>query len=199
MGSKSSTSNSSPPTSGSETARVTQGSDWVMVGRVRRAHGLKGELAVEVLSDVAGRWTPGARLDAVDRQGTRRVVSVVAARPHQDHLLVTLAEVRDRNAAEAMVGASFEVERAAVPPAPTGSFYQFELVGCEVRDRKQGELGRVTDLLAGPGGWLLRLEGPQGELLIPFVESFLGRVDVEAQRIEVELPEGFVEACGSKL
>lgn len=198
MGSKSSTSNPLPPTS-SRAARLSQGSDWVMVGRVRRAHGLKGELAVEVLSDVAGRWTPGARLEVVDRQGARRAVSVEAVRPHQDGLLVTLAEVKDRNTAEGMVGSSFEVERAAVPPAPAGSFYQFELVGCEVRDRREGELGRVTDLLAGPGGWLLRLEGRQGELLIPFVESFLARVDVEAQRIEVELPEGFVEACGSKL
>lgn len=204
MGSKSSTSSPLPhpnfvvgesPVSECSSESVPE---LVVVGVVRRAHGLRGELAVEVLSDVAGRISPGACFTAVHSGGAKQPVKVVGVRPHQDQLLVTFAEVNDRTAAEGLRGASLEMDRALVPPAPTGSFYQFDLVGCEVRDPSGGELGTVMDLLFGPGGSMLRVEGRHGELLIPFVEGFLERVDVERRRIQVVLPEGFVEVCGSK-
>ena len=170
--------------------------DRVAAGRVLGAHGLRGELAVEVLSDVDGRFAPGSELLLTAGGEAPRPVTVVASRPHKGQLLVVLSGVEDRTAAEGLRNALLEVAAAAVPPAPEGSYYHFELLGCRCVDG-EGELGEVVEVLEGGGGVLLRVVGGRGELLLPFVDSFLAEVDVAARRIEWRLPEGFVEACGS--
>ncbi|HSM52451.1 MAG TPA: ribosome maturation factor RimM, partial [Thermoanaerobaculia bacterium] len=112
-------------------------------------------------------------------------------------LLVELAGLTDRDAAEELRGCWLEVPAAAVPPAPEGSFYFFELVGCRCHDRLAGDLGEVVDLLEDGGGLLLLLERPGARLLVPFVERFLLRVDPAGRRIELDLPPGLVETCTS--
>ena len=168
----------------------------VAAGRVLGAHGLRGEVAVEVLSDVEGRFAPGAELLLTPAGQPPRPVTVAASRPHKGQLLVTLAGIADRSAAEALRGALLEVDAADVPPAPEGSYYHFELVGCRC-GAAGDDLGEVAEVVEGGGGLLLRVVGPRGELLLPFVESYLLEVDVAGRRIEWNLPEGFVEACGS--
>ena len=179
----------------------------VVVGRVGGAHGLRGEVAVAVLSDVAGRFAPGATLLLAGRGAPPRPLVVAAARPQtsrrKDRLLGHYAGVEDRTAAEALRGGLLEVEAATVPPAPAGTYYQFDLVGCRCEDRRAGLLGEVVDVVEGGGGDLLRVavpaqgEEPAGELLLPFVDAYLVEVDIAGRRILWDLPEGLIEACGS--
>jgi 16S rRNA processing protein RimM len=171
-------------------------SERVAAGRVLGAHGLRGEVAVEVLSDVPGRLAPGVELLLTAGGAPPRPVTLTEVRPHKGHLLVRFAGADDRTAAEALRGGILEVEAADVPPAPEGSYYHFDLVGCRCADG-EGDLGEVVEVLEGGGGILLRVVGPRGELLLPFVDSYLGEVDLAAKKIEWRLPEGFVEACAS--
>jgi 16S rRNA processing protein RimM len=175
--------------------------DRVTVGRVTGAHGLRGEVAVESLSDVPGRFAPGTALLLSLRGAPPRTFVVTASRPHasrnKDRHLVRFADVDDRTAAEGLRGALLEVAADAVPPAPEGSYYHFDLVGCQCADRRLGPLGEVVDVVAGGGGDLLRVVGDGRELLLPFVDAYLAEVDVAGRRIVVELPEGLIEACGS--
>jgi 16S rRNA processing protein RimM len=180
----------------SSTSRALPGT--VIVGRVRRPHGIRGEVVVEVLSDVPGRFEPGSRLAATGPGGETALVTVESCRPHRNVALLRFVEVADRDAAEALSGASLGVERRAVPPAPSGGYYHYELLGCRVSDRAAGELGEVVDLLSDGGGLLLLVEGRAGVLPLPFVESFLLAVDVAAGRIETDLPPGLVEACAAR-
>ena len=166
----------------------------VVVGWVRRPHGVKGEVLVEVLSDVPGRLEAGSRLLATSAAG-RSSLTVAASRRHQGAALVSFAEIADRTAAEPLRGATLEVERSRVPPAPLGSFYHWQLMGCRVGDRQAGELGAVVDLIEDGGGLLLVVEGRQGTVPVPFVESYLLRVVVEEGRIELDLPPGLLEIC----
>lgn len=175
---------------------VAPAAERVAAGRVLGAHGLRGEVAIEVLSDVPGRFAPGAALLLTAGGEAPRPVVVAAARPHKGGLLIQLDGVADRTAAEALRGALLEVEARDVPPPPEGSYYHFDLVGCRCSDGG-GDLGEVVEVLEGGGGVLLRVTGPRGELLLPFVESYLGEVDVAGRRIGWRLPEGFLEACGS--
>lgn len=191
----------------------------VLVGRVRKPHGIRGEVTVEVLSDVPGRLDPGSSLLLADgegeplgmRPGLPARVEVVASRPHQGGLLVRFAGVEDRDAAAAFTGVWLAVERSRVPPPPDGSYYRYELIGCRCRDGGR-EIGRVVDVIEDGGGLLLivegkaegRREGTKGEtgdetrqVPIPFVESFIREIDVEAGEIALELPPGLVEACES--
>ena len=171
--------------------------EYVEVGRVRRPHGVHGRLVVQPLSDVEDRFAPGRRLVVVSSDGRRRPVEVADAAPHGRDLLVRLVGFDDRDAAEELRGASLEVSRAETPAAPDGSFYYFELIGCECADRVAGQLGVVDDVLEDGGGLLLEITDGSRTLLVPFVSSYLRSVDVAARRIELDLPEGLIESCAS--
>jgi 16S rRNA processing protein RimM len=176
--------------------------DTVLVGRVLRPHGVRGELVTEVLSDVPGRLDPGSSLLVTDEEGRHagpslpRRLTVAGFRPHKSGALLRFEGIDDRDRAAELRGAWLAVERSAVPPAPEGTFYHYQLLGC--RCRADGEdLGVVVDLLEDGGGLLLIVEKDGRRLPVPFVQSFLRSVDVAAGAIELELPPGLIEACES--
>lgn len=152
---------------------------------------------MEVLSDVPDRLKVGLEPWLVDVAGHREAVRIEHCRPHGGDVLIQLAGREDRDAVEDLRGATFELDRSEVPPAPEGSWYFFELVGCSCTDRHLGDLGVVREILLDGGGHLLRLDDGRREVLVPFVRAYLERVDLEAERIELNLPEGLVETCAS--
>lgn len=166
--------------------------DEVPVGRVVKAHGLRGEVAVEVLSDVPGRFDPGVVL-----AGRGRSWTITAARPHQGRLLVTFEGVADRTAAEGLRGLVL-----TGPPADTSgseTYYVHELVGREVVDADGRPLGVVADHIELPTAAaydLLEVERADGSTwLLPAVDAYvevatLGERDV--LRL-VDPPDGLVD------
>jgi len=182
-------------TPGSEGASGAR--DTVVVGRVRRPHGVRGELVVEPLSDVEERFAPGADLLAARPARADRRLRVTAVRRHRDVLLVTFEGIGNRDEAEELRDADLEVPAATSPRAPEGTYYYHDLVGCECRDARSGVLGRVVEVIEDGGGWLLRIESPGRQLLVPFVSAYLRAVDPGSERIELDLPEGLIEACES--
>lgn len=170
--------------------------DTVLVGRVRRAHGVRGVVRVEIHSDTEGRFARGASL-LLRRPGSEALESVRVAsfHPLDDDALVRFDGYDDRDCATTLRGAWVEVERAQVPAPEPGTYYCFELVGCACVDAEAGPLGTVVDVIEDGGGLLLRLADPRRELLVPFVETFLVAVDVAARRIDLRLPPGLVETC----
>jgi 16S rRNA processing protein RimM len=169
----------------------------ITVGRVLRPHGVRGEVAVEVLSDVPDRLAAGSEL-LLSRTGEplARVV-VESSRPHRSGVLVRFSGVEGRERAAELRGAWLEIERSRVPAAPAGTYYQYELVGCRCRGAGQ-ELGRVVDLVEDGGGWLLIVSDGQRQVPVPLVARFLRTVDVATGTIELELPPGLVETCASR-
>ena len=129
------------------------------VGRIGRAHGLRGEIAVSFISDRVERLAPGASLWIGDRE-----LVVRSSRPHQQRWLVCFDGVNDRNAAEALQG---EILRAdALPAASEDEFWVHELIGATVQDPSGTELGTVIAIEANPASDLLVLDGDR---LIPLV------------------------------
>jgi 16S rRNA processing protein RimM len=96
--------------------------------------------------------------------------------------------------AEKLVGLEVRIPFAERMALPSGSYYVTDLIGCEVRERGGAAIGRVRDVQATgedvAGTPVLVIDSPQGELLIPLAQEICVRVDVDAQRIEVILPEG---------
>lgn len=174
-------------------------SERILVGIVRRPHGVRGAVAVELRTDNPDRFRPGAELELVGAggRGSRRV-RVESTSPFKGGLRVSFEGVTRRDEVEGWRGATLEVERSQVPPPPAGEHYLFELIGCRCRDRRVGELGRIIDLIEDGGGWLVVVERPDGgRLPIPYVERFLARVDAGEGVLEWDLPEGLIEACVS--
>jgi 16S rRNA processing protein RimM len=180
--------------------------ETVLVGRVLRPHGLRGEVVVETLSDVPGRLAPGSSLVVADadgrpagRGGLPATLEVESCRPQKDGFLVRFAGFAGRDGSrgsEALRGVHLAVERAKVPPPPAGTYYHYELLGCRCLDGGR-ELGTVVELAEDGGGLLLIVEGEGRRLPVPFVARFLKEVDVAAGEIRLELPPGLVETCAS--
>lgn len=177
----------------------------VEVGRVHAAHGVRGEVSVEPYSEVEGRFAPGARLRParLGRSAGARVLTVETVRPHKGRLLIRFEGVADRDAAEALRGTVLEVTRDEVPEPPEDTWYHFQLVGCRCHDAREGDLGEVVGVAEDGGGALLDVRNGDRRLLIPFVRAMVKSVEPAGSgdgpgRIELELPEGLVEACVSK-
>jgi 16S rRNA processing protein RimM len=170
----------------------------VTVGRVLRPHGVRGELVVAALTDVPGRFAPGTTLLMTREEGgPAEPVVVESERAHKSGVVVRFAGVEDRDQAEELRGRWLEVERSQVPPAPAGTYYHFELLGCRCFDGGR-ELGEVVDLAEDGGGLLLIVADGERRVPVPFVASFLREIDVAAGRIDLDLPPGLIEACASR-
>lgn len=169
--------------------------DRVLVGRIRRPHGVRGELLVDVVSDVPGRLAPGSEFWLASADGKDREVTVAANRSHSRGALLRFEGVEDRDAAESLRGAVLETDRDSVTPAPDGSYYYFELAGCLCSDTNHGELGQVSEVIEDGGGLLLEVRAGEQRLLVPFVEEYVAAVDVTGRRIDLQLPSGLLETC----
>ena len=155
------------------------------IGRVSKAHGVKGALRIELLTDFPERFAPGSEVEV----GGRALV-VQASDEGEGGLIVRFAGVDDRNAAERLVGAYCTLPLAAAKPLPADRFYHFQLVGLAVFDaRRQRELGRVAEVLSYPANDVLRVTGEKTEVLIPMVKSIVRAINPVEGRILVELPE----------
>ena len=155
-------------------------------------------MLVEPLSDRPERLAAGSELLLAPAGGApREALTVAASRPHRGGLLVTFAGIDDRDRAAELRGAELAVARERVPAAPAGAYYHFELLGCRCRDRRDGDLGEVVDLVDDGGGLILVVDDGRRRVPLPFVASFVVAVDVAAGTIEFELPPGLVEICAS--
>lgn len=184
----------------------------VLVGTILRPHGVKGEVTVQLWSDNDRRFAPGVALAAFPAAArtaagqpapgrSERTLRVERSTSHKGGLRVAFAGIADREAAETLRGLDLWVPFSAVPPAPAGSFYYFELIGCRCFDAGSGasvEIGTVVDLLEDGGGTLLEVERDGLRTVIPFVEAFLAGVDRPARRIDLRLPEGLLATCASR-
>ena len=172
--------------------------DLVVVGRVRRPHGVRGEVAVEVLTDNPDRFRAGSELAATGPGAAPpEVLRVAASRRHHGALLVSFDGLGDRAAAERLRGAELCVRSDEVEEAPEGTYYYFDLVGCSCVDRSAGELGEVVAVREDGGGLLLEISDGRRAVLVPFVNEYLGSVSIADKRIDFELPEGLLETCAS--
>jgi len=169
----------------------------ILVGLIHKPHGLRGEVAVEVLSDIESRFVKGAKLSLVVPGVPPREIRVRSARDHGRGILVLFEGFESRDAAEKLRGGRLEVARDSVPPAEDGEFYHFELAGCRCYDRDR-DLGVVTSVIEDGGGVLLEVRDGDAELLVPFVKEFLTAIDTSARRIDLDLPDGLVDTCRSR-
>ncbi|PXX12261.1 ribosome maturation factor RimM [Mycolicibacterium moriokaense] len=168
----------------------------LVVGRVVRAHGVTGEVVVEVRTDDPDtRFAPGTTLRAKpSRGGPERDYVVDSAREHSGRLLVRLDGVADRTAADSMRGTLFLVDSADLPPiSEPDEFYDHQLEGLQVVTTAGTPVGSVAEVLHTAAGELLSVRTGDGEVLVPFVSAIVMAVSLTDQTIEIDPPEGLLE------
>ncbi len=165
-----------------------QSPDWIAVGRITRAHGIKGEVVVQPLSEVEARFAAGSRLFL--REGDRDPVTVAEARSHRGRLLVTFEGVRDRDMAEAMAGSFLFVPSSSAPSLPEGEYWTHELIGCDVLTDEGRTLGAIREVIHTPANDVWVTQGEEGEMLIPALKDVVKDVDLPARRVVVREVSG---------
>jgi 16S rRNA processing protein RimM len=158
----------------------------VAVGRITRAHGVQGELAVLVISEVPGRFADGETVWLEDG----RTLTVESSRPHKDRLLVRFREVQSREQAEALQRALLVIPESLSPELPEGSWWDHRIVGCAIETDTGRALGTVHDVIHTAANDVWSAVDDEGtETLIPVLRDVILDVDIGARRIVVrEIP-----------
>ncbi|WP_197373769.1 ribosome maturation factor RimM [Mycolicibacterium baixiangningiae] len=169
----------------------------LVVGRVVKAHGVTGELVVDVRTDDPdSRFTPGTQLRGrPSKGGAERHFVIDTARPHGGRLLVRLDGVADRASADALRGILFLVDTGELPPIDDpDEFYDHQLEGLRVRTVAGADIGTVAEVLHTAAGELLSVKTPEGaEVLVPFVTAMVPRVSLTEGLVEIDPPEGLLD------
>ncbi len=170
----------------------------VVVGRIGKPFGLRGEVTVDVRTDEPERrFAPGSTLRAEPPSGSAsslRTLTVTASRMHGTVLLLSFEELPDRTAAESARGI---VLHASIPadasPDDPDEFYDHQLVDLAAYDEHGTPLGTVAGLVHGGAQDLLRITTPEGrEALVPFVKALVPEVDVAGRRVVIADRPGLV-------
>jgi 16S rRNA processing protein RimM len=165
---------------------------------VIKTQGRRGELAVELHTDVPGRFRREMRLWAFAKDGQRREVTVEDLWPHKSFLVLKFQRIETISDAEPLVGAELQLPRSERAELEPGWTYLSDLIGCTVFDG-QREIGEIQDVQFGAGEAPLLVvrskEQPEAELPyeIPFAEAYLEKLDLERKQVRMKLPDGLLD------
>ncbi len=172
----------------------------LVVGRVGRPHGLRGEVTVDVRTDDPDqRFSPGRLL--ATSPADRGPLTITASRWHSGRLLVSFAGYDDRDTAQSLRGTVLVIDAGELEPLPDPEeFYDHDLVGLQAVTVSGEHVGTVTDVLHH-GQNLLVIAGTAprsgAEILVPFVAALVPEVDVAAGRLVIDPPPGLLDPGGA--
>ena len=166
---------------------------WVVIGRLHKTRGRRGELLAELDSTDPERQQKLKEV-VLELKGKRQAFEIEEIWDHSGKLVIKLVGIDSISAAEAWERAQILVPHEAVAKPEAGSYSHQELVGCRLETLAGAEIGVVQGVEEYGGPPLLQIEAVDGrEILVPFVKAICQDIDVAAKRIRVELPEGLLE------
>lgn len=176
---------------------------WVWLARIRRPQGRKGEVFAEILTDFPDKFKERRQLWLLPEQAS---AAVAAPAPRQVELLnhwlhkggvvLHFAGVDSISAAELLAGLTVAIPREERVELGEDEVYVGDLIGCTLVDVAGTEavaVGTIENVDRSAGAApLLVVRGAKGEVLVPFAKSYLRKIDLEAKRVEMTLPEGLI-------
>ena len=172
--------------------------EFFIVGRVRRAHGLRGELAVEVITDAPDAvFAPGARVFAGTTTGDVAPdgveLHVTQASPFKGGMIVSFREITDRREAERWRDRYLLLPARELAPPEDGEVYVHELIDMRVVLATGEDVGTVIDVYDLPQGLTLDVRRAEGTVMLPFSDRVVVGVDRATRVITVDPPEGMLD------
>jgi 16S rRNA processing protein RimM len=168
--------------------------EWITLAVVLKTQGRRGEVAVELHTDVPDRFQQRMQLSALGKDGARRAVTIEDLWPHKSFLVLKFVGVENITEAEAFIGAELQVPLSDRAPLEAGWTYLSDLVGCTVFDGER-TVGEIEDVQFGAGEapLLVVKSGAKLPYEIPFAEAYLEKLDLERRQVKMKLPEGLLE------
>jgi 16S rRNA processing protein RimM len=167
--------------------------DTILIGRLGRAHGIRGQVIVHPDTDFSEqRFREGAEL-LVSHRGAVQRRRIATVRFQQGRPIVRFEGVETMTDAEQLTGAELRLPASELGPLPDGAFHHHQLIGCEVRDTTDALIGQVRAVEGPMERSRLVVESPRGEVQIPLADGICLSIDPAARRIVVDPPEGLIE------
>jgi 16S rRNA processing protein RimM len=163
----------------------------VAVGRIVRAHGVRGAVKIYAFGDTLGLLSPGEKLLLAEAGGrSEPELTIVELRPQGKLWIGWFKELPTMDAARGLAGSEVFIPADRLPPLEEGEFYHFQLIGLAVETKDGKRLGVLSAILETGAHDVYAIDGEGGEILIPAVEEVICEVDLERKRMVVDLPEG---------
>ena len=177
---------------------MSEWDDMVLVGRIARAHGIRGQVIVDPATDFPEeRFKPGSVLH-IRRGDLTEAVTVEHVRFHRGRPIIGLTGIETMNAAETLAGMELRIAVDALQPLPAGSYYHHDLIGCSIETLTGGTIGRVRSVEGDGVGSRLVVDTASGDVLIPMVEGICVAIDMAGRRIVVDPPGGLLDVNVTK-
>ena len=168
----------------------------MVVGRVRRAHGVRGAWAVETMTDAPDViFTSGAVVVAADRDGTpapEGELHIEDGRPMNREWLVKVREMNDRDVADSWRGRYLLADSSLLPEPDEDELYVFSLIGMRVEVEGQGLVGHVRDVYDVPQGLVIEVDTGKGRPLVPWRPEIVSKVDEATRTVVLSPLEGLL-------
>jgi 16S rRNA processing protein RimM len=168
----------------------------VVVGRLRKPHGLKGDCTLFPLTDTPETvFAPGREVWLVNLEGDTVAgpLTVERSRSYHREWLVKFSGVDNRDALEPYRGQFLGVPQESLGPLDEDEVYLHELDGFSVRLADDTPLGLVSAVYELPSGLMIEVQGPKREFLLPYKKEFVQQVDRSGRRLVVSPPEGLLD------
>lgn len=178
----------------SESYAVTDTDDLVAVGKISKAHGIKGEVKVQPYFGTPADFLNYREFSCLDPEsGTRRNLKVILCRPQAGVVILKLEGIADRTAAESYQNVELSVASDLLPPLPDDEYYWHELDGFQVETDTGRRLGKATSFFQTSAHDILVVRGGGREYLIPLKKEFILKRDDEAAILTVKDLPGLFE------
>ncbi len=161
----------------------------VAIGKVTKAHGVRGALKVFPYGETFDELDAGDKLFSIE-SGEQRQFTLASLRAQNRAWIVEFEEISGRDQAEALTGKDIFIDSKRLPRLPQGEYYHFQLIGLSVETKEGRPLGTLSAVLETGSNDVYVVEGGGKEVLIPAVEGVVSEVDLPNGKVIVDLPEG---------
>jgi 16S rRNA processing protein RimM len=158
---------------------------FILVGRIVKPVGLRGEVSVSVSSDTPDRFISGATIYIDEHAHV-----ILKSRQTNKGIVLKLGKIDSLVEAESLRNKTLYVDELQVPPPPDGSYYYYQVMGIQVYTIKKTYLGKVTEIIRTGSNDVYAISGGPRNLLIPALDSVIIDVDIESKQMTVDLPDG---------
>jgi 16S rRNA processing protein RimM len=185
--------------------------EYAIVGLIRKAQGIRGEVVVEPLTDQPDVvFASGSRVFAGTHDGDLAVVhdvrgaeerptlTIAQSKPFKKGLIVRFEEIADRDSAELWRGRYLLAPFSELPPLDENQVYLHDLIGMKARNLKGEDIGSVTTFYELPQGLMLDIQTPRGSVLVPYRPEVVARTDIAERVIVINDTLGFMDISGQE-
>lgn len=163
---------------------------FILIGRILGPHGIAGSLKLASYAESLDAFATGRPVLAVSPDGDETLFEIAWVKAQGRGALLGLEGVATRRQAEALAGCDLFLEKAALPPLEEGTYYWADLIGIEVYSMEGLLLGRIESIFQTGSNDVYVVKLADRELLLPALRSVVKSVDLEARRMQVEIPNG---------